>query len=121
MESDPHYSLDRRQRRCPGYAIAWVTGMMACVGQYSKTCTMHLELGHAIAIHKAQGSQWPRVIVPLTGNRLLDRTLVCMAVTHAQTQVLIFGDEVAVRTAWGVNPEFRRGRSVGPDTEGFLA
>ena len=58
-----------------------------------------LELGYAITIHKAQGSQWPRVIVPLTGNRLLDRTLVYTAVTRAQKQVLIVGDEAAAKAA----------------------
>ena len=37
-----------------------------------------LELGYAITVHKAQGSQCPRVIFPLTGHRLLDRTLIYM-------------------------------------------
>jgi len=55
-----------------------------------------LELGYAITVHKAQGSQWPRVIVPLTGHRLLDRTLIYTAVTRAQKQVLIVGDEAAI-------------------------
>ncbi|CAM8670457.1 RecD ATP-dependent exoDNAse (exonuclease V), alpha subunit - helicase superfamily I member [Comamonadaceae bacterium] len=58
-----------------------------------------LELGYAITVHKAQGSQWPRVIVPLTGHRLLDRTLIYTAVTRAQQQVLIVGDEAAARAA----------------------
>ncbi len=58
-----------------------------------------LELGYAITVHKAQGSQWPRVIVPLTGHRLLDRTLIYTAVTRAQKQVLIVGDEDAARAA----------------------
>ena len=58
-----------------------------------------LELGYAITVHKAQGSQWPRVIVPLTGHRLLDRTLIYTAVTRAQRQVLIVGDEDAARAA----------------------
>lgn len=58
-----------------------------------------LELGYAITVHKAQGSQWPRVIVPLTGNRLLDRTLVYTAVTRAQQQVLLVGDPEAARAA----------------------
>lgn len=58
-----------------------------------------LELGYAITVHKAQGSQWPRVIVPLTGHRLLDRTLVYTAVTRAQRQVLMVGDEAAAKAA----------------------
>lgn len=58
-----------------------------------------LELGYAVTVHKAQGSQWPRVIVPLTGHRFLDRTLVYTAVTRAQQQVLLVGDETAAKAA----------------------
>lgn len=54
-----------------------------------------VELGYAVTVHKAQGSQWPRVIVPLTGSRLLDRTLVYTAVTRAQQQVILVGDAEA--------------------------
>lgn len=58
-----------------------------------------LELGYAITVHKAQGSQWPRVIIPLTGHRMLDRTLIYTAVTRAQKQVLIVGNEAAAKAA----------------------
>lgn len=66
-----------------------------------------LELGYAITVHKAQGSQWPRVIVPITGHRLLDRTLIYTAITRAQKQVLIVGDEVAARNAVEGEPRVR--------------
>lgn len=58
-----------------------------------------LELGYAITVHKAQGSQWPRVIVPVTGNRLMDRTLLYTAVTRAQQQVILVGSTDAARAA----------------------
>jgi exodeoxyribonuclease V alpha subunit len=58
-----------------------------------------IELGYAITVHKAQGSQWHRVIIPLTRSRLLDRTLVYTALTRAQTQVLFVGDIDAAREA----------------------
>jgi len=58
-----------------------------------------MELGYAITIHKSQGSQWPRVIVPITGNRFLDRTLIYTAVTRAQSQVILVGDQEAARKA----------------------
>jgi exodeoxyribonuclease V alpha subunit len=58
-----------------------------------------VELGYAITVHKAQGSQWPRVIVPVTRNRLLDRTLLYTALTRAQHQVILVGDETAAREA----------------------
>jgi exodeoxyribonuclease V alpha subunit len=58
-----------------------------------------LELGYAITVHKAQGSQWPRVIVPITRHRMLDRTLLYTAITRAQGQVLLVGDEAEARAA----------------------
>lgn len=59
----------------------------------------HLELAYALTIHKAQGSEWPIVIVPIVRSRLLDRSLIYTAVTRAQRQVLLLGDEAAARTA----------------------
>jgi exodeoxyribonuclease V alpha subunit len=63
------------------------------------------ELGFAITVHKAQGSQWPRVIVPVAGNRLLDRTLLYTAITRAQAQVILVGDVDAARAAVEAMPK----------------
>ena len=81
------------------YALAWADWDDGVRRPIVEAMLDDLELGYAITIHKAQGSQWPRVIVPLTGNRLLDRTLVYTAVTRAQKQVLIVGDEAAAKAA----------------------
>ena len=58
-----------------------------------------LELGYAITVHKAQGSQWPRVVIPITRNRMLDRTLLYTALTRGQQQVVLVGDVAAARAA----------------------
>jgi len=58
-----------------------------------------LELGYGITVHKAQGSQWPIVIVPLTANRVLDRTLIYAAITCARTKVILVGDPAAAKAA----------------------
>lgn len=58
-----------------------------------------IELGYAVTVHKAQGSQWKRVIIPVTDSKLLDRTLLYTAITRAQTQVILVGDEDAARVA----------------------
>lgn len=58
-----------------------------------------IELGYAVTVHKAQGSQWPRVIIPVTASKLLDRTLLYTAITRAQKQVLLVGDADAARDA----------------------
>jgi exodeoxyribonuclease V alpha subunit len=81
------------------YALAWVLWDDGVRRPVVETMLDDLELGYAITVHKAQGSQWPRVIIPLTGHRLLDRTLIYTAVTRAQVQVLIVGDEAAAKAA----------------------
>lgn len=82
-----------------GLALAWVDWDDGVRRPIVEDMLDDLELGYAITVHKAQGSQWPRVVVPLTGHRLLDRTLVYTAVTRAQKQVLLVGDEAAARHA----------------------
>lgn len=51
-----------------------------------------LELGYAITVHKAQGSQFGRVVVPVFRARNLDRTMLYTAITRATRQVLLVGD-----------------------------
>jgi exodeoxyribonuclease V alpha subunit len=58
-----------------------------------------ITLGYAVTVHKAQGSQWKRVIVPVVDNRMLDRSLLYTALTRAQSQVVLLGDVAAARTA----------------------
>lgn len=82
-----------------GYALAWVRWDDGERRPVLESMLEHLELGYAITIHKAQGSQWRRVIVVLAGNRLLDRTLIYTAITRAQEQVIIIGDVVAAQRA----------------------
>jgi exodeoxyribonuclease V alpha subunit len=85
-------------------ALAWVDWDDGVRRPITEDMLDDLELGYAITVHKAQGSQWPRVIVPLTGHRLLDRTLVYTAVTRAQSQVLLVGDVAAVESAVRAQP-----------------
>ncbi len=73
-----------------------------------------VELGYAITVHKAQGSQWQRVIIPVTDSRLLDRTLLYTAITRAESQVILVGDENAARRAT-LAPTKASMRNVGLD------
>lgn len=59
----------------------------------------NLELAYAITIHKAQGSQFRRIIIPVIRSRLLDRTLLYTAVTRAEQQVILVGDLAAAKVA----------------------
>jgi len=50
-----------------------------------------IDLAYAISCHKAQGSQWDTVFVPLAPSRLLDRALLYTAVTRARLRVVLVG------------------------------
>jgi exodeoxyribonuclease V alpha subunit len=82
-----------------GRALAWVEWDDGVRRPLLEEMLDDLELGYAITVHKAQGSQWPRVIVAVTGSRLLDRTLLYTAVTRARRQVILVGDDAAARDA----------------------
>nr|WP_247886497.1 AAA family ATPase [Azospirillum brasilense] len=59
----------------------------------------------AVTIHKAQGSQWPYVILPVERSRLLDRSLVYTAITRGVRQVVLVGDIAAAAEAVAAMPK----------------
>ena len=62
--------------------------------EYSFKQLEELELAYAITIHKAQGSEYPAVVIPLLqGPRMLmNRNLLYTAVTRAKSCVVLVGD-----------------------------
>ena len=50
-----------------------------------------MELGYCITLHKAQGSQFPRVIIALQKSRIVDRAWLYTAITRAEAEVHIVG------------------------------
>lgn len=58
-----------------------------------------LQLAWAISVHKSQGSQWPRVIIPVYQSQVVDRSLIYTALTRAQEQVVFIGSFAAIRGA----------------------
>lgn len=64
-----------------------------------------IELAYSITVHKAQGSQFKRVIIPVRKSRILDRTFVYTAATRAQVQVIFVGDIEAVEEAIALPPK----------------
>lgn len=63
--------------------------------EYSFKQLDELELAYAITIHKAQGSEYPAVIIPLLRGpkMLMNRNLLYTAVTRARKCVTLVGDE----------------------------
>lgn len=58
-----------------------------------------LDLAYAVTCHKCQGSSAKRVVVPIYGTRLLDRSWLYTAVTRAEEQVVLVGDRNVFVTA----------------------
>lgn len=78
-------------------------------GQYDLADVM---LAYAMTVHKSQGSQFKRVIVPVQRSRILDRTLIYTAVTRATEQVVLVGD-VDVMAKAVTNPPSASRRRTG--------
>lgn len=50
-----------------------------------------MELGYAITLHKAQGSQFPRIIIALQKSKIVDRAWLYTAITRAESEIHIVG------------------------------
>lgn len=102
-------SMGRLHSVTDGIAHATLDGRAIDLTEADGGC---LALAYAISVHKAQGSQWRRVIVPVFRSRLLDRTLLYTAITRASEQVILVGDFDHFRKAVEGEPSSLR-RSVG--------
>lgn len=58
-----------------------------------------LTLAFAFTVHKAQGSQFPRVIVAIGASRWIDRTWIYTAITRAEFQVVLVGNRLSFERA----------------------
>ncbi|MGR3499620.1 MAG: AAA family ATPase [Limimaricola soesokkakensis] len=89
-------SLGRVKEINPGVIIAELDGETHCLDPEDGAC---LRLAYAISVHKAQGSQWRKVIVPVFHSRIVDRSLIYTALTRAKDQVIFIGNWEAITDA----------------------
>lgn len=63
--------------------------------EYPFTLLDELELAYAVTVHKAQGSEYPAVVIPLLPGpqMLMNRNLLYTAVTRAKSCVTLVGRE----------------------------
>ena len=69
-----------------------------------------MELGYATTFHKAQGSQFPRVIIALQKGKIVDRAWLYTAITRAEFEIHIVGSskEMKLITESGSNSSRRK-------------
>ncbi len=95
--SQPVYGPDGEPT---GMALAWVRWDDDERRPVTEEVLDALSLGYAVTVHKAQGSQFERVLIPVYAARNLDRSMLYTAMTRATTQVILVGDvDVARRAA----------------------
>lgn len=60
-----------------------------------------ITLAYAMSIHKAQGSEFPSVIVPMVSSysRMLERNLLYTAITRAKKSLILLGESRSFQTA----------------------
>ena len=63
--------------------------------ELNNTHIQALTHSYAITVHKSQGSQFKRVVVPIRDSDMLDQALIYTAVTRGVEQVVLVGDEKA--------------------------
>ncbi|MET0035985.1 MAG: AAA family ATPase [Candidatus Thiodiazotropha lotti] len=73
-----------------------------------------LEWGYAITCHKAQGSQFKKIIIPVVKDTMIDRTWIYTAITRAVEQVVFVGSQQIIRNAITSAPTVHQ-RTVGFD------
>jgi exodeoxyribonuclease V alpha subunit len=89
-----------------GVVVADADGRLSAVferGVFSPTRLSAVDSVYAMTVHKSQGSQFDTaaVLLPDATSPILTRELLYTAVTRARTELILVGDEAAVRAAVG--------------------
>lgn len=110
---DKPHKINQGDEDCPDIRIALGRAVFEGVEHYILDSDVELiQHAYAMTVHKGQGSQFKRVIVPVRKSRLLDRTFIYTAMTRAEVQVILVGDMEAVKAAVALPPK-AFGRQVG--------
>ena len=103
------YTIDLRNG-----SLGRIVSSLPVENEHSDCCLVNFEGAHialkshqlealthaySITVHKSQGSQFNRVIVPIRESRLLDQTLIYTAITRGVNQVVLVGDRRALEKA----------------------
>ena len=80
-------------------SIALSPILMACLCQYRGEAIYHLTHAYCISIHKAQGSEYPIVVLPIVADYryMLQKRLVYIAITRAKKSLVLLGNREVFR------------------------
>ena len=67
--------------------------------QLTQTLLESIKPAYAMSLHKAQGSQFKRVIVPINSSRMIDRNWLYTAITRAEVEVHLVGPRIYLEAA----------------------
>lgn len=73
---------------------------------------INIDLAYAVTVHKAQGSQFKRILMPVVASRLLDRSLLYTGLTRGAEQIVFIGDHEVFSRAIREQPKSQN-RMVG--------
>jgi hypothetical protein len=69
------------------------------VRTYPFEALQDFRLAYAVTVHKAQGSEWPRVVLAIGSSRMLSRSMLYTAATRAKRGLAIVGHMDDIRSA----------------------
>tara|TARA_R110001606_G_scaffold177769_2_gene324443 strand:+ start:12156 stop:14393 length:2238 start_codon:yes stop_codon:yes gene_type:complete len=86
--------------------IEWDDGQQT---EISEELYSNLSLSYAITVHKSQGSQYPKVIIPAFQASNMDRSMLYTAITRAEKSVVIIGsDKIIAESLRSIHSEGRK-------------
>ena len=90
--------------------------------EYEMEDMTHIELAYATTIHKAMGSEYDYVVMPLIRShaRMLSRNIFYTAVTRAKKQVYLVGQKPALMVAIHKKVDGKRNTLLGERTAKYL-
>ncbi|TGU69921.1 hypothetical protein E4633_20225 [Geomonas terrae] len=106
--------------RLEGYNPVFLFGDREITLDDEQMVEVGIELAYGITVHKAQGSEFNRVVVPVTESKGLDRSLLYTALTRARLQVVFVGNWQAFARAIEAEPNVSS-VSVGFDLRAAMA
>lgn len=92
--------------------ILTLSGMKVKIRPFTEDMVDDVILTYSITVHKAQGSQWDVIIVPVYKTINLDRSKLYTAITRARKKVILLGDLEETRTVVKISLMFQKEKQV---------